>query len=266
MTINQGRFMKIAVLIKSVPDTASVLRIGEDNKSVVIDDIKHIMSPYDEYALEEAVKLKEAVGGEVTVVSMGDDNSKKIIRAALAAGADSAFFINNPAPGTMTSSGVSKILATVLNSLSPDIIFAGKQAVDDDASQVPERVAEILRLSHASSITSFEMKDRKAEVDRDSEGGKCTMQLPLPALFTVTKGINTPRYPTLPNIMKAKRKEIKESTLEELGFNFDHGTLDLEVDSMSQPRQTRLLKILGGEIETQVKQLVALMREETIGI
>ena len=258
--------MKISVLIKSVPDTATVLRIGEDNKSVVIDNIKHVMSPYDECALEEAVKLKESVGGEVIVVSMGDDNSKKIIRTALAVGADSAFFINNSLTGTMTSKGISKILATALNSISPDIIFAGKQAVDDDASQVPERVAEILRLSHASCITRFEMKGMTAEVDREIEGGNCTMQLPLPALFSVSKGINSPRYPTLPNIMKAKRKEIKETTPEELGVNFDHDARDLVVESMSQPRQTRLLKILGGEIETQAKQLVSFMREETMGI
>jgi electron transfer flavoprotein beta subunit len=258
--------MKIVVLLKSVPDTATLLRIGEDNKSVVIDNVNHVMGPYDEYALEEAVKLKEAVGGEVVVVSLGDDNTKKIIRAALAAGADSAWFISNPAAAPMTGRGVAKILAAVLKTMAPDLIFAGKQAVDDDAAQVPERVAEILHLSHASCITRFAIKGLQAEVDRESEGGSCTMRLPLPALFTVTKGINIPRYPTLPNIMKAKRKEIKETTLAELGFDADFGTPDLVVDSMSQPRQTRLLQILTGEIEIQVQQLLAMLREETAGI
>lgn len=256
--------MKIAVLIKSVPDTATLLRIGEDLKSVVIDNIKPVMNPYDEYALEEAVKLKEASGDEVIVVSMGDDNTRKTVRTALAAGADSAIFINCPSAGAMTGKSVAKVLAAALHNISADLIFAGKQAVDDDGSQVPERVAEILRFAHASCITRFAVTGDKAEVDCEIEGGICTMELPLPALFTVTKGINIPRYPTLPNIMKAKQKEIKETTPEELGFNADHGGLNLVVESMSQPRQKRLLKILAGCTRTQVKQLVAMMSEAAI--
>jgi electron transfer flavoprotein beta subunit len=256
--------MKIAVLIKSVPDTATLLRVGEDRKSVVIDHIKPVMNPYDEYALEEAVRLKEAVGGEVIAISMGDENSRKILRTALAAGADSALLINRPSADAMTSRTVAKILAAALVPISADIIFAGKQAIDDDASQVPERVAEILDLAHASCITRFACKDGKAEVDREIEGGNCTMELPLPALLTVTKGINIPRYPTLPNILKAKQKVIKETTPEELGFSSACDGLDLVVESMSQPRQKRLLTILAGDVRTQTRQLAAMINKHPI--
>lgn len=255
--------MKISVLIKSVPDSATVLRVGEDHKSVVIDNDTPIMNPYDEYALEEAVKLKESMGGEVIAVSMGKVSAKKIIRAALARGADSAFFINSHCTGPMTSRDVSKVLATVLRSIAPDIIFAGKQAIDDDAAQIPERVAEILGLSHASCITSFELQGGTAEVNREIEGGNFTVQLPLPALLSVSKGINIPRYPTMPNIMKAKQKEIKETTPEELGFSFTAADPDLAVDAISQPRQRRRLKILHGTIETQTQRLFAIIGEET---
>jgi len=256
--------MKIAVLIKSVPDTAILLRIGEDRKSVVIDDLKPVMNPYDEYALEEAVKLKEAIGGEVVVICLGEESARKTIRTALAAGADSALFINCSTAGAMTGRVVAKVLAAALGNMAADIIFAGKQSVDDDASQVPERVAEILGLGHASGITRFTCLDGKAEVDRDIDGVICTMAMDLPALFTVSKGINNPRYPTLPNIMKAKRKEIGETTPEELGIDTGHEVPDLVVENMSQPRQKRLLKILDGDLRTQVEQLVTLIDQPAI--
>jgi len=258
--------MKIAVLLKSVPDTASVLKIGADKKSFRIDDLKYIMNPYDEYALEEAVKLKESEGGEVIALSLGDDNAKKVIRCALAVGADRAILVEEPKVDNLSSKGVSKILAAVLESISPDIIFAGKQAVDEDSSQVPERVAEILDISHASAVTRLAVKDTKAEVDRDIEGGHLTLEIQLPALFTIEKGINTPRYPTLPNIMKAKRKEIREMTVADLGLNDDEFQSGLTVEAISLPRQERHAKILNGNIESQIKELIFILREEKIAL
>lgn len=256
--------MKIAVLLKGVPDTASVLKVGGDHRSYVIDDTKYIINPYDEYALEEAVKLKEDESGEVIVVSLGDESTKKVIRNALAVGADRAVFIEKSDDDNLTGRGISKVLAAVMKTIDPDIIFAGKQAVDDDSAQVPERVAEILGMSHASAVTRFEYKSAKVEIDREIEGGGYTLEMPLPALFTVEKGINTPRYPTLPNIMKAKRKEIKEMTIADLGLTNDELRPGVKVEAISLPRQKRLAKILDGNMESQVKELVSILREEKI--
>jgi electron transfer flavoprotein beta subunit len=258
--------MKIAVLLKYVPDTASVLRINEHKKSYLIDNAKYILNPYDEYALEEAVKLKEKVCGEVIVVSMGDENTKKLLRSALAVGADRAVHVERPLIDNLTSKGVSKILAAVIETIKPDIIFAGKQAVDDDSSQVPERVAEIVGISHSSAVIRFHFKGTTVEIDRVTEDGHYTMELSLPALFTIEKGINTPRYPTLPNIMKAKRKEITEMTIPDLGLSNEELQSGVTIETLSLPRKKRLTKILHGDTKTQVTELVSILREEKIGL
>ena len=255
--------MKIAVLMKRVPDTASVFRISSDNKSVETAGLKFVMSPYDEHAMEEAIKTKEAgKASEVIVVTMGAEGSQETIRTALAMGADRAVFIKEDNVRAFTSRGVAEALAAALKTESPELIFAGKQAVDDDASQVPERVAEILGISHASVVTRFELQDSKATVDREVEGGHYTMEVPLPALFTIEKGINTPRYPTLPNIMKAKKKEIKEVTLAQLGLDPTMLKSHLQVENMALPRQDRLNKILEGDTTQRVQKLLSILREE----
>ncbi len=257
--------MKIAVLVKRVPDTASVLKISDDSKSVVTENLKHVMSPYDEVAMEEAIRLKEskgAEGAEVSVVSMGSKETTMIMRTALAMGGDSGLLVTGEGIEGLTSKGIAQALAAALKTLSPDIIFAGRQAVDDDASQVPERVAELLEMSHASMVTRFEANDESVTVDREIEGGHYTLELPLPAVITAQKGLNEPRYPTLPNIMKAKRKKIEEVTLSDLGLSAEEVASDLTVDSMSLPRQERLQKVLEGENTEKVEQLVKFLGEE----
>ncbi len=255
--------MKIAVLMKRVPDTASVFKIGADNKSVETDNLKYVMSPYDEHAMEEAIQTKEAgKAEEVIVVTMGPDAAQETIRTALAMGADRAVFVKDDVASGVNCKGTAMILAAALKTEEPGLIFAGKQAVDDDASQVPERVAEILDIPHASVVTSFELADGTANVEREIEGGHYKMEIALPALFTVQKGINTPRYPTLPNIMKAKKKEIKELTLADIGLSADDVASGLTVEEMALPRQDRLNKILDGDNNERVTQLLSTLREE----
>jgi electron transfer flavoprotein beta subunit len=254
--------VKIAVLVKRVPDTASVLKIGGDGRSVVTDGLKFVMSPYDEHAMEEAILLKESAGAEVVVVSMGPPETKETIRSGLALGADSGLLVTGEGMDGLTSKATAQVLAAALGTVSPDLIFAGKQAVDDDASQVPERVGELLGLPHASVITRFELVGDKATVDRELEGGHHTLEVPIPAVFTMQKGINTPRYPTLPNIMKAKKKEIREMDLGDLGLSADELDSGLVVESLSLPRQDRLGKILEGEHAERVGQLVKALRED----
>lgn len=255
--------MKVAVLMKRVPDTASVFKIGADNKSVDTENLKFIMSPYDEHAMEEAILTREAgKADEVIVVTMGQDGTQETIRTALAMGADRAVFVKDPAAEGVNCKGTAMILAAALKTEDVGLIFAGKQAVDDDASQVPERVAEILDIPHASVVMSFELADGTATVEREIEGGHYKMEMALPALFTIQKGINTPRYPTLPNIMKAKKKEIKELTLADIGLSAEDVASGVSVESMSLPRQERLNKIIEGDNNERVTQLLSLLREE----
>ncbi len=255
--------MKIAVLMKRVPDTASVFKIGADNKSVETDNLKYVMSPYDEHALEEAIQTKEAgKADEVFVVTVGPDAAKETIRTALAMGADRAVFVKDDAASGTNCKGTAMILAAALKTEAPELIFAGKQAVDDDASQVPERVAELLDIPHASVVTSFELNDGTALVEREIEGGHYKLEMTLPVLITTQKGINTPRYPTLPNIMKAKKKEIKELSFADIGLSADDVASGVTIEEMALPRQDRLNKILEGENEERVAQLLSVLREE----
>lgn len=254
--------MVIAVLVKQVPDTASTFAIGADQKSVDTANLKYVMSPYDEHAVEEAIKIRDEKGGEAIAVSLGGAGVKETIRTALAMGLDRAVLVNEENASELGHLGIAQALAAAVKTLSPDIIFAGKQAVDDDASQVPERVAELLEVPHASLVTKFDLGDGKAEVEREIEGGHYVIEVPLPGLFTIQKGINTPRYPTLPNIMKAKKKEIKDVTLADLGLNRDDLKSGLAVENMALPRQERLNNVLEGEHADTVKQLVSALKEE----
>jgi electron transfer flavoprotein beta subunit len=255
--------MKIAVLMKRVPDTASVFKIGSDNKSVDTAGLKYVISPYDEHAIEEGIKLREAgKAEEVIVITVGPEGSQETIRTALAMGADRAVLVKDPATQGVNSRGVAMILAGAVKKEGAELVFAGKQAVDDDASQVPERVAEILEIPHASVVTAFELNGNSAVVEREIEGGSMKIEVPLPALFTIQKGINTPRYPTLPNIMKAKKKEIKDTTLADLGLTADQIASGIVIEGMALPRQDRLNKVLQGTSEERVKQLLSILREE----
>ncbi len=254
--------MKIAVLIKRVPDTASVFKIGPDGKSVELSGLKFVMSPYDEHAVEEAIKTKEAGEAEVVLVSLGGEDVKETIRQGLAMGADRGLLVTGGGLDSATSRGIAEALAAALKKEAPDLVLAGKQAVDDDAAQVPERVAEILGLPHASVVTRLDLQAGKAEVDREIEGGQYTLELPLPALFSLEKGINTPRYPTLPNIMKAKKKPVDTVSLADLGLDAGALASALRVATMALPRQERRHKIIDGEPAEAAKSLLTALREE----
>jgi electron transfer flavoprotein beta subunit len=254
--------MKIAVLVKRVPDTASVFKVAADEKSVVTDGIKYVLGPYDEHAIEEALQLREAgKAEEVVIVTMGIDKAKEIIRTALAMGADRAIFVEKDVLEAGFS-GTSDVLAAALKTEEFGLIFAGKQAVDDDGAQVPERVAELLDISHVSAIAKLEVGDGTATAEREVEGGSYTLEVPLPAVCTMEKGINVPRYPTLPNIMKAKKKEVKEFSLADLGLDEAQISSGLVVEHMSLPRQDRLNSIIEGDIPEQVEQLLSKLRQD----
>lgn len=254
--------MKLVVLVKRVPDTASTFEVNSAGTGVVTDRLKYIMSPYDEHAVQEAVNLKASSGGEVVVMTLGDDGSKEILRTALAMGADSAVLISGEGIESLGLRGTAEALAAAIRAQGADLVLAGKQAVDDDASQVPERVAELLDWPHASAITRLALNDRQAEVDREVEGGHLTLELPLPAVFTTQKGINKPEYPKLPNIMKAKKKPLDTLTLPGLGLALEALENKAEVESMRLPRQERLNNLIAGDPGAQVAELVRILKED----
>ncbi len=254
--------MKIAVLVKRVPDTAAALQVGPDGQSIDLSGVKFVMSPYDAHAVEAAMQLKEEKGGEVVIVSAGPPETKETIRAALAMGADSGILVSGEGLASSSCKGTGEILAATVQRLEPDLVFAGKQAVDDDAAQVPERVAEALGWAHASVVTRMDVGETTVEVDRAIEGGHYTLELPLPAVISVDKGLNTPRYPALPNIMKAKRKPIEELDMTTLGLDASETASAYSVVSLSLPRQDRLGMIFPGEMSESVTALMQALRQE----
>jgi electron transfer flavoprotein beta subunit len=253
--------MKMAVLVKTVPDTASVIDVAPDGNSVAVSGGTNVMNPFDEFALEEAVRIREKRGGEVKALSVGDDESLEILRAALAAGADSATLVRNPLTGT-TPRGISIALASILKSWEPDLVLAGLKGIDDPGSQVPARTAELMGVGHASSVIETDAGESSIKVTRDMEEERWVCEMAYPALITVQKGINIPRYPTVPDVLKARKKEIDVVTLEDLGVDPELVRPRLNVESVSVFCPSRKKMILEGDLNAQVGILVSMFKEE----
>lgn len=255
--------MNIAVLVKRVPDTASVLKVAASGTEVETATLKYVMSPYDEHAVEEAIKLQEAgLAEKVTIISLGPDACKETIRTALAMGADEGILVTVPETQGLTPRGVSKLLAKAVEESGATLVLAGKQAVDDDAAQVPERVAALLGWNSASVVTQLEVSGDHVTVDREIEGGSCMLRMALPAVVTIQKGINIPRYPKLPNIMKAKKKPLAEKSPADYGLDAAALVPGVEVVSLSLPRTERLQKMIDGDATQAVTELVRILRED----
>jgi electron transfer flavoprotein beta subunit len=206
--------MKIAVCVKRVPDTETKVRIGQDGKHIDEAGVQWVLNPYDEIALEQALKIKEAQGaGEVVVVSLGPPaTTEPVIRKALAMGADRAVYLKEiMADRDMFSTA--KVLAEALKSENPDIIFFGRQAVDDDSCEIGPMVAQILGLPCVTDVNKFKLEDRKVTVHKEIESGEEVIEVNLPACFTCQKGLVEPRLPTLKGIMAAKKKPLTEKSV-----------------------------------------------------
>src|SRR6266849_1533242 len=202
--------MKILVMIKQVPDTATQVKIGPDPKAIETAGITWIVSPYDEYALEEGLRIKEKRGqGEVVAVSLGPDRVKEALRSCLAMGADRAIHLNGPTWGQADTLMTARALAAVIKQEAPGLALFGRQAIDDDMGAVGAAVAELLGWPCASWIME-EAVGKAVRVGRQVEGGLELFDLPLPAVVSAQKGLNEPRYPTLKGIMGAKKKEVRD--------------------------------------------------------
>ncbi len=244
--------MKIAVCVSHVPDTAAKINVGEDGKSIDKNGVGFIINPYDEYAVEEALKSKESFGGETVVISLGGDEVKETIRKALAMGIDSGVHLKND--GFFDSYATAKILAEELKNQNADLIFFGKQSIDFDSGIVGQMVAEMLGYNSVSVVVDLKIEGNNIRAEREIEGGKEVVETSLPAVITAQKGLNEPRYASLKGIMQAKRKTIEEKEVQ-----IEESRVELL--QMRKPAPKAPGKILGSDA-TVVPELVRLLKEE----
>jgi len=251
--------MKILVLLKQTFDTEEkiVLHDGKISEN----GVNFVINPYDEYAVEEAVSIKEKQGGEVTVLTVGPSRAETALRTALAMGADKAIIVEDES-GFGDEYMISKVLASVAKRENYDLILGGYMAVDDGAAQVGPRLAEELGIPHISTITGLEVENGKVRVEKDVEGDIEIIEAVIPVLLTAQQGLNEPRYPSLPGIMKAKKKPIEHITAADLGLNVEEICSKTEVVDQYLPPQKVAGKVLEGEIPNQVSELVELLRNE----
>ncbi len=254
--------MKIVVLVKQVPDTETKIRLKGDATGIETGDVKWIISPYDEFAVEEGLKTRDAApGSTVTVLSVGPDRCVEALRTAVAMGADHAVHVKGDTE--LDTYQTSKAIAEAVKKVGADLVLAGKQALDDDQAAVFGYTAEFLGMPSTSVVVKIDWSADKQSLraHREIEGGaKEILEMPTPCLLAVNKGINTPRYASLPGIMKAKKKEIQTLTLADLGLGSEGPRVQLTEFQMPPERQAG--KKLAGDASAQVTELVRLLRDE----
>ena len=254
--------MEILVLLKQVPATESMIAIADDGVSIKSDGLKYVINPYDELAVEEAIQIREAQGGTVTIVTVGPPKAAEAMRTAMAMGADKGVLVD---PGDMPCDGLSvaKILAAAIKEMPYDLIFAGHRAVDDDNFQVGPAVAELLDIPNISMVIKEEIADGKIACTCTVEGGTKVVEASLPALISTQRGLNDPRYASLPGIMKAKKKPLETKTLADLGLDTDALAAKAVIKSLSIPAERQGGKIIEGEsVQAKVVELVKALHEE----
>jgi electron transfer flavoprotein beta subunit len=252
--------------VTSVPDTASVIKIGAEG---AIDEtgIKWILSPYDEFALEEALKTTEAKGGEVTAVTYGPARAEAVLRDCLARGAHKAVHVIGGETTLGDSAKIAEALAAALQGRAYDLLFLGIQSVGTDNSQVGQMLAEKLDLPHVGGVTTFELGDGQFTASREVEGGRETFECPLPALVTCHKGLNEPRYAALKGIMAAKRKPVEKLQPADLGID-ESAAATYALQTLELPPEKGAGQVIQGEDDPAgaAKELVRLLRDEAKAI
>jgi electron transfer flavoprotein beta subunit len=255
--------MKVFVCIKQVPDTEAKIKLKADASGIDFTGIKWVMNPYDEFAVEEAIKMKESgKATNVTVVSVGPKARViEALRTALAMGADDAVVID--APEDLDPSTTAQALAGAIKAAGGEyrVVLTGKLAIDDNAAAVGQMLGEYLAIPHATVVSKLEFDDSTLTAEREIEGGTREIaQLKTPAVIGANKGLNVPRYASLPGIMKAKKKTIKELTLEQVGVG--SVAMKTKMRSFQLPAEKPPVKMLSGDSAAQAKELVKLLREE----
>lgn len=244
--------MKILVFVNHVPDTETKVKVGADGKSIDPAGVNYMLNPYDEFGVEEALRTKQALGGEVVVVSLGGEANKETLRKALAMGCDKAVLLKDNT--VRDSFAVAQALAEYAKEYGAEIIFGGKQSIDYDDAQVGGLVAELLGWPSVSVVVKLEIKDGSITAEREIEGGHEIVYAKLPAVIMAQKGLNEPRYPSLKGIMDAKRKQIEEKQA-------SAADVRVEVSAMRKPPAKASGKIVGTDASAAA-ELVRLLHEE----
>lgn len=245
--------MNIFICVSHVPDTTTKVQVGEDGKQINPSGVTYILNPYDEYAVEAGLQLKEARGGEVTVVCVGGDTVKETIRKALAMGADKGLHVITAE--ARDSFGTARAIADALKDRNPDAVFCGRQSIDYDGWQMGGLLGEMLGLPSISVVNKLDIDEHGTiTAVRDIEGGAENVTSKLPAVISAQKGLNDPRYPKLQGIMAAKRKPIEEVT----AALYENRVEVLEMNKPAVKGEGRIV----GEGPEAVKELVRLLHEE----
>ncbi|PGY13007.1 electron transfer flavoprotein subunit beta/FixA family protein [Bacillus sp. AFS031507] len=250
--------MNILVLMKQTFDTEE--KIVLQNGTISEEGVNFIINPYDEYAIEEAIKLRDLHDGEVTVITIGPERAENALRTALAMGADKAVIVDND-DMDLDEYSTTKILSAVIKDREFDIILGGNVAVDYGSGQVGPRLAEELDIAQVTTITKLDIEGNKAIIERDVEGDKEVIEVSLPVLVTAQQGLNEPRYPSLPGIMKAKKKPIERLEIDDLTLE-DDADAKTTVTETFFPKKKEAGRILNGDVKDQVSELATLLRTE----
>jgi len=244
--------VKILVTAKRVPDPETVIKIAADGAGIVTDNVKWVINPFDEIAIEESLRIKEKVAGtEVVLVSIGDKAAQEQLRTGLAMGADRAILV---LAGALEPLAVARVLKKLVDDEKPDLLVMGKQAIDDDSNCVGQMLAELLGWPQATFASKVELADGKATVTREVDGGLETLSFALPAVVTADLRLNEPRYASLPGIMKARKKELKEIPVADLGVDVAPRVKIIKLET--PPKRAAGRKV------GSVQELVKLLHEE----
>lgn len=255
--------MKIAVCVKQVPDTETRIRIAPEGDAIVETDVNWIVSPYDEFAIEEALRIKEKHGGEVVLVTLGPDRAQQALRTGLAMGADSALHLKDPAFETTDTLGVARALAGAIRTLGQvDLVLTGQQGVGGDNSQVPGLLAELLDMPQVTMAVKLEIDDAKATIEREILGAHETWEASLPCLVSAQKGLNEPRYASLKGIMAAKKKPVQVLDAAGVGLSAEAVAPRTRTEKLELPAARPACTMIEGDAATQARELLRLLHEE----
>lgn len=256
--------MNILVFVKRVPDTESKIRIAADGKGIVEEGLNFIISPYDEYAVEEALRLREAKGGKITAISVGKEEALLILRKCLAMGVDEAVLVKDPAPESFDGLKTAAVIASLIKQRFSDfdLLLFGKQSFGADNAQVPAMVAEFLGIPQVNVVVKLAIEGREGAAFREIEGAQEKVVFSLPAVVSAQKGLNEPRYETLKGIMAAKRKEIPIIPIEKLEIDEVFLTPGIEIVKLELPPAKEAGRVIQLPPEEAAKEIVRFLREE----
>ncbi len=256
--------LKIAVCVKAVPDTETKIAISADKKNIDYTGVRFITSPYDEFAIEEALKLKEKHTGDTTVISLGGAECTDVLRDSLARGIDAAVHLSDPDFASLDTLSTAKVLAAAIKDGGYDLVLCGHQAAGGDNSQVPAMLAELLDWAQTTMVLKLEVEGTTFKAEREIEGAHESVEGSLPAVISTQKGLNEPRYPGIKGVMAARRKEIAVKDATALGVKGSVGgeQLKVRIKEMMLPPDRPQGRKIEGDMDAQVKELVSLLHSE----